>query len=143
MEEVLTVYRLPHNPLFPVVCMGESSKPLVGEVNAPIPAAPGHGQIIDHEYVRQGVATLFVEIEPLAGRRHVAVTEGRTRQDWAHFIKAMLDERYPAAIKMCLVMDNLNTHDIAPLYQRLPSGRSKPLGRATENPLHSKTWELA
>lgn len=70
MEDVLAVYQLPHDPLFPVVCMDESNKQLVGEVHAPIPAAPGHGRILDHEYVRHGVATLFVEIEPLAGRRH-------------------------------------------------------------------------
>ena len=89
MEEVLSVYRLPYDPLFPVVCMDESSKQLVGEVHAPIPAAPGHGEIIDHEYVRHGVATLFVEIEPLAGRCHVEVTERRTRQDWARCIGAL------------------------------------------------------
>jgi hypothetical protein len=127
MEEVLTVYRLPHAPLFPVVCMDESSKQLVGEVHDPIPAAPGHGRIIDHEYVRHGVATLFVELEPLAGRRHVAVTERRTRQDWARFIKAMLDERYPAGIKGRLVMDNLNTHDIASLYETFPPAEAHRL----------------
>ena len=68
MEELLTVYLLPHNPLFPIVCMDESSKQLVAEVHEPIAAAPGRGQIIDHEYVRHGVATLIAEVEPLAGR---------------------------------------------------------------------------
>ena len=91
MEDVLAVYQLPHDPLFPVVCMDESNKQLVGEVHPPIAAAPGHGCILDHEYVRHGVATLFVEVEPLAGRRHVEVTERRTRQDWARFIKTMLE----------------------------------------------------
>lgn len=86
---------MPHDPRFPVVCMDESSKQLVGEVTAPIPLAPGHGQILDHEYVRNGVATLFVAVEPLAGRRHVEVTERRTRQDWAHFIKALLTSVTP------------------------------------------------
>ena len=66
MEDVLAVYQLPHDPLCPVVCMDESNKQLVGEVHAPIPTAPGHGRIVDHEYVRNGVATLFVEVEPLA-----------------------------------------------------------------------------
>ncbi len=65
---------------------------MVGEGHAPILPAPGHGQINDHEYVRHGVATLFVEVEPLAGRRHIEVTQRRTRQDWARFIKTMLDE---------------------------------------------------
>ena len=120
MEDVLEVYRLPNDPRFPVVCMDESSKQLVGEVAAPIPMAPGHGRIIDHEYVRNAVATIFIEIEPLTGRRHVAITERRTRQDWAHFIKAMLDERYPEAVQVRLVMDNLNTHDIASLYETFP-----------------------
>jgi len=120
MEDVLTVYQLPYDPCFPVVCMDESNKQLVGEVRAPIPAAPGHGQILDHEYVRNGVATLFVEVEPLVGRRHVAVTERRTRQDWAQFIKVMLDERYPKATKVRLVMDNLNTHEPASLYETFP-----------------------
>jgi hypothetical protein len=132
MEDVLTVYRLPHDPLFPVVCMDESSKQLVGEVHAPIPAAPGHGQIIDHEYVRNGVATLFVEVEPLAGRRHVEVTERRTRQDWAQFIKAMHDERHPDAIKVRLVMDNLNTHDTASLYETFPPAEARRLAQRLE-----------
>ena len=132
MEEVLTVYRLPHDPRFPVVCMDESSKQLVGEVHAPIPAAPGHGQIVDHEYVRHGVATLFVEVEPLAGRRHVEVTERRTRRDWAHFIKAMLDERYPTATKVRLVMDNLNTHDLASLYETFPPAEARRLAERLE-----------
>ena len=91
---VKAVEKFGHDPRFPVICMDESSKQLISAVRAPIPAAPGHGQIVDHEYVRHGVATLFVEVEPLAGRRHVEVTERRTRQDWAHFIKAMLDEQH-------------------------------------------------
>jgi len=98
MEDVLSVYRPPFDPLFPVVCMDESSKQLVG------------------------VAMLFVEVEPLTGRRHVEVTGQRTRRDWAHFIKAMLNERYPDAIKVRLVMDNLNIHSTASLYETfLPS----------------------
>ena len=119
MEDVLNVYRLPYDPRFPVVCMDESSKQLIGEVHAPIAAKPGQVAIADHEYVRQGVAMLFVEVEPLAGRRHVEVTERRTRQYWAHFIKGMLEERCPEAIKVRLVMDNLNTHAIASLYSWL------------------------
>ena len=146
MEEVLTVYRLPHDPRFPVVCMDESSKQLVGEVRAPIPAAPGHGQIVDHEYVRHGVATLFVEVEPLAGRRHVAVTERRTRRDWAHFIKAMLDERYPTATKVRLVMDNLNTHDLASLYETFPPAEARRLAERLEihyTPKHGSWLNIA
>ena len=127
MEEILDVYQLPHDPRFPVVCMDESSKQLVGEVHAPIPVAPGHGQLVDHEYVRHGVAMLFVEVEPLLGRRHVEVTQRRTRQDWACFIKVMLDERYPHATKVRLVMDNLNTHAIASLYETFPPAEAQRL----------------
>jgi hypothetical protein len=127
MEDVLNVYRLPYDPRFPVVCMDESSKQLVGEVHAPIAAKPGQVALADHEYVRHGVAMLFVEVEPLAGRRHVEVTERRTRQDWARFIKGMLEQRYPEAIKVRLVMDNLNTHTIASLYETFPPVEARRL----------------
>ena len=146
MEDVLAVYQLAHDPRFPVVCMDESNKQLVGEVHAPIPAAPGHGRILDHEYVRQGVATLFVEVEPLAGRRHVEVTERRTRQDWARFIKTMLDERYPEAIKVRLVMDNLNTHDLASLYETFAPAEARRLAERLEihyTPKHGSWLNIA
>lgn len=146
MEEVLDVYQLPHDPRFPVVCMDESSKQLVGEVHAPIPAAPGHGQLIDHEYVRLGVATLFVEVEPLSGRRHVEVTERRTRQDWARFIKSMLEERYPDATKVRLVIDNLNIHAIASLYETYPPAQAHRLAQRLEmhyTPKHGSWLNIA
>lgn len=146
MEDVLAVYQLPHDPRFPVVCMDESNKQLVGEVHAPIAPAPGHGRIVDHEYVRHGVATLFVEVEPLAGRRHVEVTERRTRQDWARFIKTMLDERYPQAIKVRLVMDNLNTHDLASLYETFPPAEARRLAERIEihyTPKHGSWLNIA
>ncbi len=146
MEDVLAVYQLPHDPRFPVVCMDESSKQLVGEVQAPIPAAPGHGQILDHEYVRHGVAEIFVEIEPLAGRRHVEVTERRTRKDWARFIKDMLDERYPDAIKVRLVMDNLNTHGTASLYETFAPAEAQRLAARLEihhTPKHGSWLNIA
>lgn len=117
MEDVLELYHAPYDPQFPLVCMDESNKQLVGEVHPPLPPAPGHGQIVDHEYVRNGVAEIFLEVEPLSGRRHVAITQTRTRKDWALFIKSMLDERYPQATKVRLVMDNLNTHSVASLYE--------------------------
>lgn len=117
MEDILEVYHLPYDPDYPVVCMDESSKQLIGEVTTPIAGKPGQVLRIDDEYVRHGVVEIFMEVEPLAGRRHVAITERRTRKDWAHQIKQMLDERYPDAIKVRLVMDNLNTHNIASLYE--------------------------
>jgi hypothetical protein len=117
MEDVLDLYHGPYDPYFPLVCMDESNKQLVGEVHDPIAPAPGRGQIVDHEYVRNGVAEIFLEVEPMTGRRHVSITESRTRKDWAAFIKGMLEERYPKALKVILVLDNLNTHSAASLYE--------------------------
>ncbi len=127
MEDVLEVYHLPYDPDYPVVCMDESSKQLIGEVREPIPCAPGQPVRIDYEYVRNGVVEIFMEVEPLRGKRHVAVTERRTRKDWAMQIKQMLDERYPDAIKVRLVMDNLNTHSITSLYQTFPHEEARRL----------------
>jgi hypothetical protein len=117
MEDVLDLYHGPYDPDFPLVCMDESNKQLVGEVHDPIALAPGRGQIVDHEYLRNGVAEIFLEVEPMTGRRHVSITESRTRKDWAGFIKGMLEERYPKALKVILVLDNLNTHSAASLYE--------------------------
>jgi hypothetical protein len=146
MEDVLAVYALPHDSRFPVVCMDESNKQLVGEVTAPIPPAPGHGQILDHEYVRNGVATIFVEVEPLAGRRHIELTAQRTRRDWAHFVKGMLDERYPQATKVRLVMDNLNTHSLASLYETFAPAEARRLAERLEihyTPKHGSWLNIA
>lgn len=146
MEDVLAVYQMPHDPRVPLVCMDESSKQLIGEVRAPIGMAPGHAEIIDHEYVRNGVVSLFVEIEPLNGRRHVEVTARRTRQDFAHFIKAMLDERHPEARKVRLVMDNLNTHNVASLYETFEPSEARRLAEKLEihyTPKHGSWLNIA
>jgi len=146
MEDVLDVYHAPYDPLFPLVCMDESNKQLVGEVHAPLGVAPGHGQILDHEYVRNGVAEIFLEIEPLAGRRHVDITERRTRKDWAAFIKAMLDERYPQATKVRLVLDNLNTHSTASLYEAFAPEEARRLAGRLEihyTPKHGSWLNVA
>jgi hypothetical protein len=92
MEDVLEVYARPYDPDFPVVCMDESSIQLIGEVQDPIPAAPGHPELMDDEYVRNGVASIFLEVEPLGGKRQVKITEWRTRIDWAHFIKEIISD---------------------------------------------------
>jgi hypothetical protein len=132
MEDVLSVSHLPYNHNYPIVCMDESNKQLVGEVRTPIPGKPGQPKRIDDEYVRNGVAEIFMEVEPLAGKRHVAVTERRTRKDWAHQIKSMLDERYPEAIKVRLIMDNLNTHNIASLYETFEPQEAQRLASRLE-----------
>ena len=146
MEDVLDVYHAPYDPQFPLVCMDESNKQLVGEVHAPLTAAPGRGQIIDHEYVRNGVAEIFLEVEPLSGRRHIDITEQRTRKDWAMFIKGMLDERYPQATKVRLVMDNLNTHSAASLYEAFDPEEARRLAQRLEihyTPKHGSWLNIA
>ena len=127
MEDVLAVYELPYEADYPVVCMDESNKQLIGEVQAPIPMAAGHCEIVDHEYVRNGVANIFVAVEPLTGQRHVEITERRTRVEFAHFVKRLLDEHYPDAVKVRLVMDNLNTHEIASLYATFEPAEARRL----------------
>ena len=107
MEDVLCFYHLPYGTDYPVVCMDISNKQLIGEVRTPIPGRPGQAKRIDDEYIRNGFAQILMEVEPLAGKRHVRVTVRRTRRDGAHQIKSMLDERYPKAIKVRLIMDNL------------------------------------
>ena len=110
MEDVLDVYAEPHDPKRPVVCFDECSKELHGHVADPIPAAPGHPAKEDYEYVRNGTANLFVIVEPLAGTRHVTVTDRRTIPDFAAQMKYLCDELYPDAEVIRVVLDNLNTH---------------------------------
>jgi hypothetical protein len=146
MEDILDLYHLPYDPQFPLLCLDESNKQLVGEVHAPLPLAPGHSQIVDHEYVRNGVAEIFLEIEPLAGKRHVAITEHRRRQEWAHFVKSMLEERYPQATKVRLVLDNLNTHTMASLYETFEPEEARCLARRLEihyTPKHGSWLNIA
>ena len=146
MEDVLEVYHLPYDPDYPVVCMDESSKQLIGEVREPVPCAPGRVARMDDEYVRNGVAEIFMEVEPLHGKRHVAITERRTRKDWALQIKEMLDERYPDAIKVRLVMDNLNTHSIASLYESFEPKEARRLAERLDihyTPKHGSWLNMA
>jgi len=146
MEDVLEVYHLPYDPKHPVVCMDESCKQLIGEVRTPVPCKPGQPARLDDEYVRNGVAQIFMEVEPLGGRRHVAVTERRTRKDWAKQIKQMLDERYPEAEKVRLVMDNLNTHNVASLYETFEPREARRLADRLEihyTPKHGSWLNMA
>jgi hypothetical protein len=146
MEDVLEVYHLPYDPKYPVVCMDESNKQLIGEVRTPIPCKPGQPARIDDEYVRNGVVQIFMEVEPLAGKRHVAVTERRTMKDWAQQIKQMLDDRYPEAIKVRLVMDNLNTHKVASLYETFEACEARRLAERLDihyTPKHGSWLNMA
>lgn len=146
MEDVLTVYQCAHDEAYPLVCMDESTQQLIGEVHAPQPAVAGRVERIDHEYVRHGVATLFLEVAPLAGKRHVQVTERRTRCDWAEFVRGMVDQRYPQARKIRLVLDNLNTHSAASLYAAFPPAEAHRLAEKLEfhyTPKHGSWLNVA
>ena len=117
MEDVLELYERPHDPQRPTVCFDEMPVQLVGETRTPRPAAPGRPQRYDYEYRRNGTANLFIHFEPKAGRRHVAVTARRTKVDFAAQMKALVDEHYPEAAVVRVVLDNLNTHKPASLYE--------------------------
>jgi hypothetical protein len=146
MEDVLEVYRRPYDPLRPVVCMDESTKQLLAEVRAPRTGQVGAVERYDYEYRRNGVATLFLAFEPLAGWRQVRVTQTRTRKDWAWFIKGLLDERYAQAERVVLVMDNLNTHSGASLYETFAPEEALRLLRRLEihyTPKHGSWLNMA
>jgi len=146
MEDVLDVYRRPYDAKFPVVCMDETSKQLVAEIRPPIPAVPGHGQRYDVEYERRGVAEVFLFTEPLGGWRRTVVTEHRARVDWAWQIHHLLEKDYPEAEKVVLVMDNLNTHSIASLYEAFEPALARRLAQRLEihhTPKHGSWLNIA
>lgn len=126
MEDVLDVYKRPYDPARPVVCMDETPRQLIGRVRPPIAATPGRLEREDYEYERLGVCNVFMACEPLAGRRMTKVTERRSKVDWAHFIDDIA-QRYPDAERITLVMDNLNTHKPASLYETFEPARAKAL----------------
>ncbi len=117
MEDVIDVYTRPYDPLHPVICFDESNKQLVGEIVEPLPMEPGKPQCYDYQYERNGVCNLFMFSEPLRGWRHVAVTDRRTKIDYAQQMKYLVDERYPSAELITVIHDQLNTHVPAALYE--------------------------
>ena len=125
MEDILTLYTRLDDPSVPLVCMDETSKHLTKECRAPIPAKAGQQLKYDYEYERNGVAHIFMFYEPFAGRRHLSVTTCRTRIEWAHQIKQLVDIHYAQASKIILVMDNLNTHSGASLYEAFSPAKAR------------------
>lgn len=117
MEDVLAVYERPYDPKAPVVCMDEQPVQLIRETRPPIPSAAGRPTRVDYEYERNGTAAIFMFTEPKVGWRSVGIRERRTKQDWAHEIRGLLDGRYAGVPKLTLVMDNLNTHTTGSLYE--------------------------
>ena len=142
MEDVLEVYKRPYNPRRPVVCF----KQLIGQTREPLPPRPGSSERFDHVYVRNGVASLFIAFEPLRAWRTVAVTDQRRRLEWAEFIRALLTGRYRRSEKLVLVMDQLNTHTAASLYEAFPPAQAKRLADRLEihyTPKHGSWLNMA
>jgi len=146
MEDVLDVYKRPYDPKHPQVCFDERPKQLIAEVRSPLAGYPGQPARYDYEYKRNGVANLFMMFEPLAGKRHVKVTQRRTKKDWAQCIRQMADEIYPKAEKIVLVMDNLNTHSKASLYEAFEPAEAKRIADKLEihhTPKHGSWLNMA
>jgi transposase len=127
MEDVLDVYTQPNDTKRPQVCMDETSKQLLADVQEPLPVQPGQPQRVDYEYKREGVADLFMFFEPLTGKRYVKVTDQRTRKDWAIAMQELSDWVYPQAEKIVIVMDNLNTHSPASFYETFEPDEARRL----------------
>jgi hypothetical protein len=146
MEDVLEVYKRPYDPERPVVCLDEASKQLIGEVIEPIPAEPGQPERYDYEYTRNGTANLFMISEPLVGWRAVKVTERRTAVDFAEVVRWLVEEVHEEAEKVVLVMDNLNTHKIASLYEAFPPEQARRIAEKLEihfTPKHGSWLNMA
>jgi hypothetical protein len=121
MEQVLDTYEQPYNPKWPVVCFDERPCQLLGDVMVPIPMKPGCPKRQDYHYERNGTCCVLMAIEPKDARRVAKVTERKTKQDYAHFMKELADNHYPHTEKIILVQDNLNTHTPASFYEAFPA----------------------
>jgi hypothetical protein len=125
MEDILDLYAEPYDRRYPVVCFDESPYHLVSETRQPLPVAPGRPARYDYEYRREGTCNLFLFFQPLAGWRHVEVTARRTAQDFAQCMKALVDIHFPKAALISVVLDNLNTHTPAALYEVFPPAEAR------------------
>ena len=146
MEDVLGVYARPHDPRFPVIVMDEKPLQLLADARPGTPAKPGQVAREDSEYVRHGTCSIFVWAEPLRGGRRAYAEHTRTRLDWAHGVEHLLTVEYPTAEKVVLVMDNLNTHSIASLYQAFPPEKAYALAGRLEihhTPKHGSWLNIA
>ena len=146
MEDVLDVYTRPYDPKRPVVCMDELSRQLIGETRIPLPVEPGQVERYDYEYVRHGVANLFLFFEPLVGWRWVRISERRRKREWAESIRELVDQHYPEAERIVLVLDNLNTHTPAALYECFEPAEAKRIADRLEihyTPKHGSWLNMA
>jgi hypothetical protein len=146
MEDVLEVYQRPFDPQRPLVCMDEISKQLLADSRPSLPIQPEKPQREDYEYVRHGTANVFLCFAPLLGRRHLKVTEQRTRKDWAEAMREVADVHFPEAEIIVLVMDNLNTHTLASFYEAFEPAEARRLAARFEihyTPKHGSWLNMA
>ena len=146
MEDVLDLYAEPYDPDRPVVCFDETSTQLLADTRPPIPVQPGQPRRQDYEYRRAGTRNIFLTCEPLAGWRHVAITERRTMEDFAHQMRWLVDEAYPDAPVVRVVLDNLDTHRMASLYETFPAAEARRIVKRLEfhhTPKHASWLNMA
>jgi transposase len=146
MEDILDVYQRPYDPRFPQICMDEGSKQLLGEIQEPIPMSKDKPKREDYEYEREGVFDIFGACEPLTGKYFFNVTASRTKEDWANFMRELIDVTYKDAEKIILVMDNLNTHGPGSFYKVFPPEEARRLSRKVEihyTPKHGSWLNMA
>jgi hypothetical protein len=146
MEDVLDVYARPYDPQRPQVCFDEHAVQLIEETRLPLPAKSGQPERYDYEYKRNGTRNLFMFFEPLGGWRHVKVTERRTKLDFAACMRELVDEHFPDADKIVLVLDNLNTHTPASLYEAFEPAEAKRILDRLEihyTPKHGSWLDMA
>jgi hypothetical protein len=146
MEDVLDVYAQPYDPARPTVCFDETSKQLIAETRQRLPARPGYPECYDYEYERNGTRNLFLFFEPCMGQRHLEVTEHRTSQDFAHAMQWLVDDAYPGAECIRVVLDNLNTHSVAALYETFQPAEANRIRKRLEfhyTPKHGSWLNMA
>jgi len=146
MEDVLDLYALPYDPSHPVVCFDEVPVQLIGERRPPLPMRPGSPQRVDYEYIRQGTCNVFLAVEPLRGWRHLTVTDHRANRDFAHQMRWLVDQAYPSAERIRLVLDNLSTHKPEALYETFPASEARRIVRKLEfhyTPTHGSWLNMA
>ena len=146
MEDVLDLYAEPYDPQRPVVCFDESSTQLLADIREPVPARPGRPKRQDYEYRREGTRNLFLACEPKRGWRHVAITERRTKEDFAQQMRWLVDQAYPDVPVVRLVLDNLNTHRTASLYEAFPPAEARRIAKRLEfhyTPKHGSWLNMA
>ena len=142
----MEVYKKPYDPLRPVICLDETNRQLIGETISPIPMSAGQPERYDYEYVRNGTANIFMMLEPLAARRFTKVTNTRTKIDFAYCLRDLSDKYYPHTEKILLVMDNLNTHSLASLYDAFEPQEARRLAERFEihnTPKHASWLNMA